>query len=89
MTPTATSARDIASFANVPLDLAQTVVFECMSRGVDVRELRSERRQQYLVVLRRVIASQARQQGYSYTVIGRALNRDHTTIMSALGARSR
>ncbi len=89
MTLTATSAREIATFANVPLDLAQTVVFECMSRGVDVRELRSECKLQRLVVLRRVIASQARQQGYSYPVIGRALNRDHTTIMSALGARSR
>ncbi len=89
MSLTATSARDIASFANIPLDLAKLVVFGCIARGIDVRELRSERRQQYLVVLRRVIASQARQQGYSYTVIGRALNRDHTTIMSALGARSR
>ena len=41
-------------------------------------------RQQWLVTIRRKIAGELRAQEFSYSEIGRAFNRDHSTILSLL-----
>ncbi len=88
-TPTAAppawdDADRICAFANVPLPLAQLVVETCRERGVDLKTLRAARGPNALVAIRHGIAIEARKQGYSYPLIGRALNRDHTTIIHAV-----
>jgi chromosomal replication initiation ATPase DnaA len=58
--------------------------------GVTVRELRGFDRHRPLVERRRFAAVKLRLEGYSYPAIGRALGgRDHSTIMSLLGATGR
>lgn len=42
-----------------------------------------------MVEARRIVARFLRQRGWSYPAIGRYLQRDHTTVMSLLGARPR
>lgn len=82
----ATNAPNIASYADVPIGLATMVVLICTENRVWVGDARSNRKTDRLVAVRQIIATQARAAGYSYPTIGRALNRDHSTIMYAVGA---
>lgn len=77
-------AQKLCGFANVPMPLAQMVVAECHKRNFDLKTIRSESRLGEHVRCRSEIAIIARSTGYSLPVIGRALNRDHTTIIHAL-----
>jgi hypothetical protein len=79
-----TQADRISEWADVPQRLAELVVEGCAAANLDVRAVRSASRHQELVECRWRIAAQARIMGYSYPAIGRALNRDHTTIMHAV-----
>lgn len=54
--------------------------------GVSLRQLQGKCRKRHLVVARRVVALRARDKGCSYPQIGRALNRDHTTILHHIQA---
>ena len=76
--------------ASVPYALAELVVVRAWQRGVDLQTLRSDRRSKELVAFRREIAVEAFRESFAYAAIGRALNRDHTTIIhhvqSALAA---
>lgn len=73
MTPT-----ELAQNALIPIELADMVFAQAKLSGVSVRDLRSESRGH--VELRGCIARKARANGYSYWTIGRALNRDHSTV---------
>lgn len=75
------AADKIEMWANVPQELAELVVAGADLFRVSVRWLRSESRDAELVKCRRWITAQARDRGFSFPLIGRALNRDHSTIM--------
>jgi chromosomal replication initiation ATPase DnaA len=49
--------------------------------GCDLSELRSPNRRKDLVTLRKLIVAVLRGAGFSYPVIGRALDRDHSTLI--------
>lgn len=51
------------------------------AEGVTVRSVMRDVREQPQVRVRRAVSVVARRAGYSFPVIGRALDRDHTTIM--------
>lgn len=52
--------------------------------GYSLAELRAPNRSRDRVAVRLLISCVLREQGYSLSVIGLALNRDHTTILSGL-----
>jgi chromosomal replication initiation ATPase DnaA len=52
-----------------------------LDSDVDTDTIRSKRRGRRLVRLRRDFAVSARNNGYTFTEIGHAINRDHTTIL--------
>lgn len=72
----------LCHFCDIPLRLAILTVTVCVVEGHDVRAVRANGRN--LAGVRRKIALEARSKGYSYPQIGRALNRDHTTIIHAV-----
>lgn len=78
----------LATNANIPLRLAGIVAFRAVSAGVGLRTLRSADRHEHLVRIRQRIAYEARQSGFSLWQIGRALNRDHNTIMYSIKAEA-
>jgi hypothetical protein len=78
------TAQRICAFANVPLPLAEYVVAVAEFKNIRVSELRSDSREMELVRTRAIIAKRARENGYTLQAIGRALNRDHTTIIHAI-----
>ena len=83
-----TQADRISQWANVPLSLAQLVVSKARNAHCPLKKLRSECRDHAIVAIRHRIARAAEREGYSYSAIGRALNRDHSTIMYVVkGAR--
>lgn len=57
--------------------------------GVKASEIMGHCRNRELVEARKWVARDLRASGYSLEQIGRALNRDHTTIMHYLKARKR
>lgn len=62
----------------------------CKATGVTLAQLRARDRRGPMVARRAFVASKMRAEGYSYPAIGRALGgRDHSTIMSLLGATKR
>lgn len=71
----------LATFANVPPRLAGLVAYRAMCAGVGLRTLRSADKRRELVAIRRRIAREAKGCGFSLWQIGRALNRDHSTIL--------
>lgn len=71
----------LSEFAEVPQTLAELVVEMAAERAVDLKALRSDSRLLELIEVRHDIAIEARKLGYSLPAIGRALNRDHTTIL--------
>lgn len=74
----------ISAFANVPHGLAEIVVATCSVTGHTVRAIRSDCRKRPLVIVRRKISLAARDAGFSFPQIGRALNRDHSTIIHSV-----
>lgn len=53
--------------------------------GVPVRELRSRSRLPHQVEARKAFINRASEAGFGCWSIGRALNRDHTTVLHHLG----
>jgi chromosomal replication initiation ATPase DnaA len=76
-----TEADRLSDYADVPHELAELVVIHANRADVGIKSLRSPDRRYSMVRIRRGIAIEARAMGYSYTKIGRALNRDHTTVI--------
>ena len=64
-----------------PIDYA---IRRCHEMGLDPAVVRGSYRHQEYVMARREIARELRTLGYSYPAIGRAINRDHSTVMSLL-----
>jgi chromosomal replication initiation ATPase DnaA len=56
----------------------------CEKRGISKKELLSKRRYRYLALARREISQRAYRWDYSLEQIGRAINRDHTTVLHHL-----
>ena len=79
-----TEADRLSVHANVPLALAQLVAMHADRLGYTLRNIRNDRRQRPLVRARWQIIALARNEGFSLPVIGRAMNRDHTSIIHAL-----
>jgi hypothetical protein len=79
-----TKADKISEWAQVPQPLAEMLVERAALAGYDLKQLRSEARSKPFVNFRKSFASDARRLGYSLPAIGRALNRDHTTIIYAI-----
>jgi hypothetical protein len=84
-----TDADRIAMWAWVRPELASLVVEGARKFNVSVKWLRSESRMEELIACRHWIATEARRRGFSYPQIGRALNRDHTTIMHTVKSSPR
>lgn len=78
-----TEAGQLAWKADVPYELAQLVVMRANQSGITTKRLRHHCREQWLVEIRRSIAAEARAR-FSLPQIGRALNRDHSTVISLL-----
>ena len=81
-----TEADRLSVHANVPLALAQLVAMHADRLGYTLGTIRNDRRQRQLVRARWQIIALARNEGFSLPVIGRAMNRDHTSIIHALRA---
>jgi len=79
-----TDADRISQWASVPYPLAELAVFGALLFGLPLKDVRSDSRRQPLVRCRSWIARQARREGYSFPQIGRAINRDHSTVMYAI-----
>lgn len=73
----------LAHNAEVPRDLAALVVLAAGRAGVSVKDLRGPRQYGWLMSARRFVIAEARRHAFSYPAIGRALNRDHSTIIQA------
>jgi hypothetical protein len=79
-----TDADRLSQWARVPHSLAELVVSVARQRNHSLKYLRSGSRRKELVRCRWEIAAKARKLGHSYERIGRALNRDHSTIIYAM-----
>ena len=88
-----TEAERLAHCADIPRMLADIVVMGALKHDIPIRLLRSNRRTPDLIQARWQIAAAARSikakvgaypHRFSLTQIGRALNRDHTTILHGL-----
>jgi chromosomal replication initiation ATPase DnaA len=77
----------LSQWASVPCDLAE-LVFQQNARWktCGIKRLRSSDRTTKIVRVRWAIAKAAVGLGYTYSEVGRALNRDHSSIMYAVGA---
>jgi chromosomal replication initiation ATPase DnaA len=74
------AAERIHRFADVDRELAELVVRGARRARVKVETLRSESKVGKLVEARRWVVARARPR-WSYWAIGRALNRDHSTVV--------
>jgi hypothetical protein len=74
------AADRISAFAGVDSELAELVVLGAKVHHVPVRELRSDRKHDRYVRVRRWVVARARPR-WSWWQIGRALNRDHSTLI--------
>ena len=77
----AANADRLSEWANVPLQLAQLVAKAADEADITLQRLRSPVKRADIVRVRWNIAREARRLNYSYSTIGRALNRDHTTVI--------
>lgn len=82
-----TEADRLSKCANVPHDLAELVVMGANRIGSSLRWFRSDHRFSDLVDGRAWVAREARARGHSFPSIGRALNRDHSTVMHLVRTR--
>lgn len=76
-------AEHLARCADIPEPLAGLVIQTAQDCGLSLAELRSDSRWRPLVRARQKAIKRARACSYSYWQIGRALNRDHSTIIHA------
>lgn len=83
-----TAADRICAFANVPLDLAMLVVNTSIDHDLPVKLVRSNDKRLRFVNCRADIARKAREMGYSYPLIARAINRDHSSVMYLVRGRA-
>lgn len=60
---------------------AEVVAVVAAEHGVTVDEILSPSRYRHIVAARREVCTRLRAQGWSYPAIGRALGRDHATVM--------
>lgn len=74
------AAERISAYAGVDLELAELVVLGAKVHHVAVDQLRSNLKHDCFVRVRRWVAVRARPR-WSWWQIGRALNRDHSTII--------
>jgi hypothetical protein len=74
----------ISMWANVPHELAELVVEIAKKHKLQVSKVRSSSKTPDLVECRNEIAVKARALGYSLPLIGRAINRDHSTALYAI-----
>lgn len=63
------------------------VIRRCHELGVDPFVIRGKSRLREHVIVRWRIAKELREFGHSYPGIGRALNRDHSSVMQMLNGR--
>lgn len=77
----------LQEWADVPRGLAEIVVIQANKYGFTLSQLRGPSRERGRLSARRSIARLARGEGFSFPQIGRALNRDHSTVMSMLNGR--
>jgi chromosomal replication initiation ATPase DnaA len=82
-----TEADRLAENANVPHALAELVAILAERYGRTIKQVRGECRDHDLVRIRKAIANEGRQRSFSFHQIGRALNRDHSTIVSHVRGR--
>lgn len=75
-----TDADRISCYARVHPDLARLVVTAATIGGHSLRALRGSSNARDLVLARRWVVKRARPR-FSYPEIGRALNRDHSTVI--------
>lgn len=68
----------------LPVGPRRMVQIAASNYGVSVDEIKGPRRTKHLAEIRWRIAAAARAAGYNHTQIGRALNRDHTTVIHGL-----
>lgn len=73
----------LAHDAAVPAELAALVVFEANRAGVSVRTFRRNNQPKQLLPYRRRVVVAARDAGFDYHSIGRAMNRDHSAMIRA------
>lgn len=75
--------------ADIPRELAEIVVVEANKYGFTLKQLRGPSRERHRYWVRRNIAriARLRDDPFSYPQIGRALNRDHSSIVSMIRGR--
>ena len=82
-----TDSDQLHQWADVPRELAEIVVSYADKYGFTIKELRGPSRKADRVWVRRSIAKIARHRAepFTYWQIGRALNRDNSTIRNLVG----
>lgn len=78
-----TEADRLAAHANIAPELAAMVVIAAGRVDMTLRDFRRVTRSRAAFRERFRLVAQARQRGFSLWQIGRALNRDHSTILHA------
>jgi hypothetical protein len=78
-----TEVERLARDADIPAALARMVVEAAAAAGVSLRSFRTDDRRPHLVAERQRLILVARDRGFSLPQVGRALNRDHSTILTA------
>lgn len=73
----------LAFIADVPADLAALVVLGANRANVSIRDFRRNGRPRRLIPHKQRVVLLARDSGFSWWQIGRALNRDHSTCIHA------
>jgi chromosomal replication initiation ATPase DnaA len=59
------------------------------SLGFSLEQLRSRDRHESVVTARKMVMAEGRATGFTYAAIGRALDRDHTTVISDVRSLAR
>jgi len=78
-----TPAERLAADAGIPRRLAALVVDGAERAGVSLRSFRADDRRPHLILERNRVIVIARDRGHSLPQIGKALSRDHSTILHA------
>ena len=81
-------ATNMESLVPIPVrsmaNLQELLAAFCRVYGVSIEEMVRRNNSAILVDLRRAFAEKAREQGYSFPTIGRAIHRHHTTVIALL-----
>lgn len=85
-TTTWTDADKISAWALVPQELADLLVERAEEAHLPLKAVRSETRLPKYVAFRQKFSVEAHKRRFSFSAIGRALNRDHTTIIYSVRA---